>query len=167
MIYVLNDRGTPYPCGDIATLAAKLGRPAKDFIDPEWLKSLSGEDSAVAQEGFGVPDEAVINLPSTCEKVEEADWSENGSVCRYVSGQLVLGKPADILQGEAEEAIRAERYTRLRQCDKISPMRWNTMTEEQRTAWEEYRQALLDVPQQEGFPWGGDVNKVAWPVKPE
>ena len=55
----------------------------------------------------------------------------------------------------------------LTACDKVSPMRWNAMTEAQRQAWTDYRQALLDIPQRPGFPWGGDVEKAPWPVKPE
>tara|TARA_R110000796_G_scaffold6268_3_gene22466 strand:- start:364 stop:663 length:300 start_codon:yes stop_codon:yes gene_type:complete len=41
-------------------------------------------------------------------------------------------------------------------------LRWNDMTEAKRTEWTNYRQALLDVPAQEGFP-----NDITWPTKPE
>ena len=43
-----------------------------------------------------------------------------------------------------------------------NPLRWGGMTAEQQAAWTTYRQALLDVPQQSGFP-----NSVVWPTKPE
>jgi hypothetical protein len=36
------------------------------------------------------------------------------------------------------------------------------MAEEAREAWRTYRQALLDIPEQEGYPF-----TVAWPVRPE
>jgi hypothetical protein len=36
------------------------------------------------------------------------------------------------------------------------------MTQEQQQAWIDYRQALLDVPEQPGFP----IN-VVWPSKPQ
>jgi hypothetical protein len=29
-----------------------------------------------------------------------------------------------------------------------------------------YRQALLDIPEQEGFPWGGVVEDAPWPEIP-
>ena len=65
------------------------------------------------------------------------------------------------------EIIRAERDRRLlADCDPISGVRWNSMSTELRTAWEEYRQALLDIPQQEGFPWNGNIDDVPWPTKP-
>jgi hypothetical protein len=41
-------------------------------------------------------------------------------------------------------------------------LRWAGLSDEQRQAWADYRQALLDVPQQSGFP-----HNVTWPSKPE
>lgn len=95
------------------------------------------------------------------------EWAAANSTARIVDGKLVLGMPKDIVLARQEEVIRYERYLRLRQCDKMSPMRWNSLTDEQKQAWADYRQALLDIPQQEGFPWDGDPEKVPWPVKPE
>ena len=43
-----------------------------------------------------------------------------------------------------------------------NPLRWAGLTAEKQTAWADYRQALLDVPQQSGFP-----NNIVWPTKPE
>ena len=99
--------------------------------------------------------------------VTPEEWDDAGNEARVVNGKLVLGMPDDVILARQEEVIRSERYLRLRQCDKMSPMRWNSLTEEQKQAWADYRQALLDVPQQEGFPWGGDPEKVPWPAKPE
>lgn len=50
----------------------------------------------------------------------------------------------------------------LTEVDTYNPMRWELLTEEQKNALRDYRKALLDVPQQEGFPWS-----VTWPTKPE
>lgn len=41
-------------------------------------------------------------------------------------------------------------------------LRWNALTTEQQQVWSDYRQALLDIPQQAGFP-----HEVVWPAKPE
>tara|TARA_R110002153_G_scaffold149743_1_gene301306 strand:- start:29 stop:253 length:225 start_codon:yes stop_codon:yes gene_type:complete len=38
---------------------------------------------------------------------------------------------------------------------------WEAKSEEQKTAWKNYRQALLDVTDQEGFPY-----TIVWPTKP-
>lgn len=43
-----------------------------------------------------------------------------------------------------------------------NPLRWAGLTAGKQTAWTAYRQALLDVPQQSGFP-----HNVVWPTKPE
>jgi len=43
-----------------------------------------------------------------------------------------------------------------------NPLRWADMTAEKQTEWAAYRRALLDVPQQEGFP----IN-ITWPTQPE
>ena len=43
-----------------------------------------------------------------------------------------------------------------------NPLRWAALTAEQQQAWVDYRQALLDIPQQSGFP-----HDVVWPTKPE
>lgn len=45
--------------------------------------------------------------------------------------------------------------------DRISPMWWASMTAAQQQEWTDYRQALLDVPQQPGFP-----TDVVYPVAP-
>jgi len=57
--------------------------------------------------------------------------------------------------------LRSKRDDALRVVDSISPVRWANMPEVERTAWGVYRQALLDVPQQPGFP-----DTVEWPVSP-
>lgn len=101
------------------------------------------------------------------DTISEEDWEKANYIARVVNGKIIYGEPEDIIYERNAEIVRNERYLRLRQCDKMSPMRWNVLTEEQKQAWADYRQALLDIPQQEGFPWGGDINIVPWPVKPE
>lgn len=61
------------------------------------------------------------------------------------------------------EAERANRDSLLQQLDTIvsNPLRFAELTLEQQSALAEYRQFLLDVPQQEGFPLAVD-----WPVMP-
>jgi len=55
--------------------------------------------------------------------------------------------------------IRATRDDLLKNnVDVVNPLRWESMSEAQRDALRAYRQALLDVPQQAGFPWD-----VVWP----
>ena len=67
------------------------------------------------------------------------------------------------LDAEIAKQIRADRGVLLLELDAFvgNPLRWATLSVEQQNAWAVYRQALLDVPQQAGFP-----NDVVWPVKP-
>ena len=67
------------------------------------------------------------------------------------------------LDATLSEELRRERDGLLAEVDAIAgnALRWATLSAEQQAAWAEYRQALLDVPQQAGFP-----NDVVWPVKP-
>jgi hypothetical protein len=43
-----------------------------------------------------------------------------------------------------------------------NPLRWGGLTVEKQQEWADYRRALLDIPDQAGFP-----ADVTWPIKPE
>lgn len=60
--------------------------------------------------------------------------------------------------------IRSYRDQYLRAMDEIvsNPLRWATFSPETQHAYVVYRQALLDVPQQSGFP-----DDVIWPTPPQ
>lgn len=45
--------------------------------------------------------------------------------------------------------------------DRISPIWWDSMTEDQKVAWLAYRDALLNVPDQPNYP-----REISWPIKP-
>ena len=59
---------------------------------------------------------------------------------------------------------RGQRNDLLQQLDSIvgNPLRWASFSTDQQTELSNYRQALLDVPQQAGFP-----NTINWATKPE
>lgn len=66
------------------------------------------------------------------------------------------------IQNEKASSARDKRNFLLSSSvDTINVIRYNTMKEKDKKAWEEYRQALLDVPQQEGFP-----DNIIWPTPP-
>jgi len=64
----------------------------------------------------------------------------------------------------AEEQARWKRDGLLYELDAIvsNPLRWNEFDDETKQAYADYRQALLDVPQQPGFP-----EDVEWPELPQ
>jgi len=45
--------------------------------------------------------------------------------------------------------------------DRINPMWWSSMTEQEQQAWTFYRQALLDITKQADYP-----EFIVWPIKP-
>lgn len=70
--------------------------------------------------------------------------------------------------------IRAERNRRLKASD-FAMLPDSPLDENARTAFAEYRQALRDISEVDGFPWGGwsvdaDAEAMAlvpWPVEPK
>jgi len=65
---------------------------------------------------------------------------------------------------QEKKSVRRSRDALLEQLDSIvlHPLRWNSFSEEEKAEVGEYRQQLLDIPQQKGFPSG-----VQWPTLPE
>ena len=60
--------------------------------------------------------------------------------------------------------VRGERdYLLTTVVDPIvtNPLRWDALSTSKQNEWKTYRQALLDVPAQSGFP-----NSITWPTKP-
>ena len=69
------------------------------------------------------------------------------------------------LDAELAASLRSQRDQKL--LEEVDPLvtnflRWNELTEEKQAEWKQYRNDLLDLPSQEGFP-----NTVTWPTKPE
>jgi hypothetical protein len=68
------------------------------------------------------------------------------------------------LDAAAAQAVRAERDMKLAtEVDPIAgnALRWAALDDDTQAAWAAYRQALLDIPEQAGFP-----HDVVWPTKP-
>ena len=65
-------------------------------------------------------------------------------------------------QTTAEANIRNKRDSLIEEeIDKINGIWWEQMDETKKQEWIDYRQNLLDIPQQTGFPYN-----VNWPNKP-
>jgi len=70
----------------------------------------------------------------------------------------------EYLYGVKAKAVREERDLKLsKEVDPIAGniLRWEDLSTEAKSSLSAYRLALLDVPQQDGFP-----NDVVWPTKP-
>lgn len=95
----------------------------------------------------------------TCD--DDADLSVPGVVKALTPEEYAH---AQFMENDTKASqVREKRMYLLRtEVDAINPMRWETLTTEQQQAWRDYRQALLDVTEQEGFPW-----TVEWPEPPK
>jgi hypothetical protein len=90
--------------------------------------------------------------PHNNETAVDEETGETYETGRWVIGYTVVNKPQD----QAEAAVRNHRDQLLQSTD-WQALSDNTMGEAMTT----YRQALRDVPDQDGFPFS-----VVWPTKP-
>jgi hypothetical protein len=99
----------------------------------------------------GIVDEKFVGsmfIIHTNEVVEMKLWS------KYTADEKAE------MDRQAASAIRAERNTKLTECD-WTQLNDTPLDNTAKVAWTTYRQALRDIPTQSGFP-----HNVIWPVKP-
>lgn len=128
--------------------------------------------------GSGVVQEEVLYTVTPVEDATvivglHADPSTN---VYYENGAIVAMPPKPSLNHkfdyetkqwvfDTENAIQkalAERDRLLAEGpDRISPLWWNSMTEQEQQSWTKYRQDLLDITTQQGYP-----ESIIWPTKP-
>lgn len=116
------------------------------------------------------------------EANDVTQYISNDTICSYTSEELEAKSNISygfkwqmperiVVQEKTDDEIReykslkerSKRSQLLSEMDIVvsNPLRWASMTTEQQKSWVDYRQALLDVPQQEGFP-----ENINWPTKP-
>lgn len=96
---------------------------------------------------YYIVDSSVIELPTKPSENHYFDYSIKQWVFNF------------------ELADSKAKYTRDRLLaegpDRISPVWWSSMTNEEQQAWTFYRQALLDITNQVDYP-----EFIVWPIKP-
>ena len=82
------------------------------------------------------------------------------SVAELLDAGKLSQEEADAAEGEIQRGLRTQK---LMEIDAIAmnPLRYGELQDDQKDALKHYRQQLLDVPQQAGFPWD-----IEWPEKP-
>lgn len=80
-----------------------------------------------------------------------------------VDGVWVDPPPVDTTVVLSKEIRDKRDWLLVTEVDPIASnsLRWSSLSADQQKAWADYRQALLDVPQQDSFP-----HSVVWPDKP-
>jgi hypothetical protein len=131
-----------------------------NVTNPKWT---SAEHTTIDCE---VTFDAIGTVPFTANPLDTSNPSSKQIFDECVAGDY--GVVAEFVPyvpttEELAENVRFQRDALLQEVDSIvsNPLRWASFSQAQQTAWADYRQALLDVPQQPGFP-----NTISWPTKP-
>lgn len=105
-------------------------------------------------------------IPFTCDPEDTGALFDTEELHkRMVRSGKVKAKPQVDIDAETAAEMRFQRDQLLASTvDPIvtNPLRWAALGEEQQQALAAYRQALLDVPAQPGFP-----HEITWPSPPE
>ena len=104
------------------------------------------------------------SIPEPNVQVAEDIWqhainSSHNTIIDGVTSQVDHRTDAQ----KAEDARFFRNELLVREVDPIvtNPLRWGAMTAGEQRMWTDYRQSLLDIPQQPGFP-----SSISWPSKP-
>lgn len=119
-----------------------------DMMDADGLRAIGWFPVRLDE---GAVDEKFVGsmfIIHTNEVVEMKLWS------KYTADEKAE------MDRQAASAIRAERNTKLTECD-WTQLNDTPLDNPSKVAWTNYRQALRDIPTQSGFP-----HNVIWPVKP-
>lgn len=126
--------------------------------DPKWT-SLEKTSIDVIARFEGVDED----FPFTATPWDEMEYGRD-IFERAKAGEFgTVAEWEDIPYDEKIQQARHDRNVLLVELDNIvnNPLRWASYTEEYKAQLATYRQELLDVPDQEGFPYN-----VVWPQKP-
>jgi hypothetical protein len=144
---------------DIIVLHNGADRTSRDLV------SACGDTVGQILDWYGDPAaraeylERGLPAPSAFPSVVDAD---SGVLVQVATADEMEETLASAVTEAAAVSVRRRRDSALREhVDAINAVRWDSMDEATRDLWRAYRQALLDVPQQEAFP-----DEITWPEVP-
>jgi len=102
-------------------------------------------------------------LPYTIDPTDTDNTIDNAALLALIGSDFsaYVAPTQEELDAATAASVRAERDRRLvADVDPIvsNPLRWSAMSEQEQADMSAFRMALLDVPQQAGFP-----NTISWP----
>ncbi len=116
-----------------------------------------------------IQNDVVVNV-AVCDDpafAAEQGWRplpEGGAIGWKVRDGVIAGPTKEEIEAEMAASARRHRdHLLATEVDPIvtNPLRWTALTADQQAAWSAYRQALLEVPDQTGFPM-----EIVWPDQP-
>ena len=109
-------------------------------------------------------DEIHVTIPEPNVQVPEEVWQ---NAINSMHNTIIDGVTSQVDHRSDEQKSSDARILRdlllTSEVDPIvtNPLRWAELSSTEQQQWSDYRTALLNVPQQSGFP-----NEVNWPTKP-
>jgi hypothetical protein len=106
-------------------------------------------------------------IPYTLDPADTDTTIDNDAVMALIGTDFAayVAPTQAELDATAAAEVRAERDSILaREVDPIvsNPLRWADLTADKQAEWSAYRTALLDITNQDSFPYD-----ITWPTKPE
>lgn len=146
-VKVENDEPVKYPVSyeDIYKEILEPVGKSKLPVDAEFLET-NGYFPVVPQNAptIGPTTRLTMGLPLLVSGV----YYEN-----YIMTEMTEEEKNENFDAKAFE-VRELRDAILKETvDRMNPVRWESMTTEEKNSWAVYRQALLDIPNQDGFPF--------------
>lgn len=143
-----------------------------DFNAPERMHALQwdGLQGHIEWKGYGhePPRNELLTADSYANRVAPyvKMWEEEKARLEQAAAEAEAARLAEYNSEEARfERLRSERDRRLAATDYLL-MPDYPLSDDQRTILQVYRQALRDLPSQEGAPWDGGAEDTPWPVMP-
>lgn len=121
------------------------------------INLVEGDQSSIGIVYASYPNDQVVEVPED-QLISAAIGSS------YIDGEFLLPEPIIPVLSEEQiaENVRNQRNALLQKSDiKMLYDNWNSMSTTLKGKWTAYRQALRDIPLQEGFP-----QEVTWPQEP-
>ena len=104
-------------------------------------------------------------IPYTLDPADTDMTINNDTVMALIGSDFTayVAPTAEELATAAAAQVRSQRDQLLLEVDAVAgnALRWAALSSDKQAEWATYRTALLDVPQQAGFP-----NTITWPTKP-
>jgi len=104
-------------------------------------------------------------IPYTLDPADTDMTINNDAVMALIGSDFTayVAPTAEELATAAAAQVRSQRDQLLLEVDAVAgnALRWAALSSDKQAEWATYRTALLDVPQQAGFP-----NTITWPTKP-